>query len=237
MATVKLKINNCNTKIIAHRGYASCNLENTLEAFRFACSTTAYGVECDIQPILNGELFVYHDANLKRLTNRNGIFRLLLPSTVNKIKLVNGTKKYKIPSFSDYLKTVTNKVKVIELKGWFDIFSLKRMLDQVNKISSLNNCIFISFNLLNLKRLRVLNSNLNLQFLCEKFNDKVLDDLIKYKLDLNLNYQNVTNIVIKKCHKNNIKVNAWTVDDKQKLLELVGYGIDFITTNKFEIIS
>lgn len=236
MNTIKIKIDNCNTKIIAHRGYAYCNLENTIDAFKFACSTSAYGVECDIQPSLMGELFVYHDFSLKRLTNKSGYFRLMPPSAIRNAKLISNNKEYDIPSFSDYLVTVSNKIKVIELKGWFDIFSLKRMLKLIKTQSNLCDCIFISFNLLNLKRLRTLEPLAQMQFLCERFNDNVLNTLIKYKFDLNINFQNVNRKVIKTCHKNKIKVNVWTVDDKQKLLDLINLGVDYVTTNKFEIV-
>ncbi len=237
MDTIKLKIKNCKTKIIAHRGFACCNLENTLDAFKFANNSQAFGVECDIQPSLDRKLFVFHDASFKRLTNRNGILRLMLSSGVKNIKLINNKKQYNIPTFIEYLKTVKDKIKVIELKGWFDTLLLRQVIKQVNTFSNIKNCVFISFNLSNLIRLKKLDNKIKAQFLTETFNNSILNNLINYKLDLNISLQEITEQIVKICHKNKIKVNVWTVDDKEKLLQLLDFGVDFITTNKFEIIS
>ena len=37
-----------------------------------------------------------------------------------------------------------------------------------------------------------------------------------------------------KQYENGLKVNCWTVDDKEKAEELVAWGVDFITSNILE---
>lgn len=236
MNTIKINLPNCKTKIVAHRGYAYCNLENTLEAFKYANTTYCYGVECDIQPSLNGDFFVFHDANIKRLevNNKFGIIRLKTSNQIKNIKIGEPNNYFNIPSLQDYLGAVTSKVKVIELKGKFSIRLIKKLL---NIVKNVNNVIFISFSLSNVKNLKKLNSKLNVQLLSEDFNNEVLNFAKNYKVNLNLSKQIVTNKVVELCHTNNILVNVWTVDTEAALIKFVKMGVDFITTNKFEIIS
>ena len=39
---------------------------------------------------------------------------------------------------------------------------------------------------------------------------------------------------IKELRENDIIINCWTCDDRQKAEELIGFGVDFITTNILE---
>ena len=57
--------------VFAHRGASAYKLENSMDAFNKAKELGADGIEIDIQQTLDGELFVFHDMNLKRLTGLN----------------------------------------------------------------------------------------------------------------------------------------------------------------------
>ena len=39
---------------------------------------------------------------------------------------------------------------------------------------------------------------------------------------------------IDECHKNNLEINVWTVDNKEKAEELISLGVDYITSNILE---
>lgn len=54
--------------VIAHRGASYDERENTLPAFERAIGMGADYVELDVQASLDGELVVFHDARLERLT-------------------------------------------------------------------------------------------------------------------------------------------------------------------------
>lgn len=56
--------------VIAHRGASSELPENTLAAFRRAAEHCADGIELDVQPCATGELVVFHDDQLARLTGQ-----------------------------------------------------------------------------------------------------------------------------------------------------------------------
>lgn len=60
-----------NIPVFAHRGASGYKFENSMEAFLLAKELGADGIEIDIQQTLDGEFYVIHDANLKRLTGLN----------------------------------------------------------------------------------------------------------------------------------------------------------------------
>ena len=57
----------------AHRGLHGPDTgpENSLAAFDAAISA-GYGIECDLRLLADGEVVVFHDADLTRLTGRGG---------------------------------------------------------------------------------------------------------------------------------------------------------------------
>lgn len=57
--------------LFAHRGCSGVAPENTLPAFRKALDFGIPGVEFDIQIARTGELVVFHDSNLKRITGED----------------------------------------------------------------------------------------------------------------------------------------------------------------------
>lgn len=57
---------------IGHRGAPSVAVENSLQSLRAAIDGGADGVEVDVQLSADGELFVFHDDDLDRLTGARG---------------------------------------------------------------------------------------------------------------------------------------------------------------------
>jgi len=58
----------------AHRGlHGRGRIENSRAAFRAAIET-GHGIECDVQASRDGEVFVFHDYDLARLTGVSGLF-------------------------------------------------------------------------------------------------------------------------------------------------------------------
>ena len=59
-------------RILGHRGASHDAPENTLDAFRLALDQGADGVELDARLCGSGEVVVFHDARLERLTGASG---------------------------------------------------------------------------------------------------------------------------------------------------------------------
>ena len=108
-------INFLKTNLIAHRGYHNNEIkENTLEAFKKAIDNN-YIIELDVHILKDGNVVVFHDDNLKRLT---GIDKKIKDTTYEEIKNLNLLNtKQRIPLLKEVLKIVNGKVPLlIELK-------------------------------------------------------------------------------------------------------------------------
>ena len=65
---------------------------------------------------------------------------------------------------------------------------------------------------------------------------KILDIIGKNnaKLDLDIYYKALTAEHVKALHEAGIEVNCWTVDQPEDAEKLIGYGVDYITSNILE---
>ncbi|WP_317045329.1 glycerophosphodiester phosphodiesterase [Formosa algae] len=101
--------------VIGHRGAKAYVAENTLESIQKALDFNVDGIEIDVHCCASGELVVFHDFTLDRMTNGNG---KLEEYTLSELKefLVDG--KYKIPTLEEVIQLINRKSLLnIELKG------------------------------------------------------------------------------------------------------------------------
>lgn len=100
--------------LIAHRGVHNSNIpENTIQSF-IKCVDKNYIIELDIHILQDKTIVVYHDYNLKRLTNKNKVIETLTYEQLSKIKIKN---KYTIPTLKQVMHIVDGKVPLlIEIK-------------------------------------------------------------------------------------------------------------------------
>ncbi len=105
---------------IAHRGYHDLNVtrwENTLSAFEAAVNHD-FSIECDVQLTSDGQVVVFHDSTLERLTGTSGLAREKTAAELTSLS-IGGTQD-RVPRLTDMLDLVAGKVPiVIELKGGF----------------------------------------------------------------------------------------------------------------------
>lgn len=105
-------------QLIAHRGLFSPEdavPENSMEAFALAVAN-GYGIETDIRLTADGELVIYHDKDLSRLTACDKDVEELTLAEIRELSL-DGTE-HKIPTFKEFLRFVDGKVPlVIEFKS------------------------------------------------------------------------------------------------------------------------
>ncbi len=100
----------------AHRGLHGNGVpENSLAAFALACEA-GYGIELDVQLSRDGEIMVFHDYTLERMTGDPRKLSELSAAALGELHLA-GTKET-IPSLAQVLRLVDGRVPLlIELKG------------------------------------------------------------------------------------------------------------------------
>lgn len=103
-------------KVYAHRGLHDDKVpENSMEAFRRA-KEAGYGVELDVHLLKDGNLAVFHDGTLVRMTGAEGFVKDLTTEQLKEYRL-NGTDQT-IPTFQQVLDLFDGQVPlIVELKA------------------------------------------------------------------------------------------------------------------------
>lgn len=237
MDTIKIKKRK--TLMVAHRGLSGIERENSVKSFTAAANRSYYGAECDIHLTKDFKFMVCHDNHIRRVSN----YDMTIPEvtfdelSTARLKAFNSEEDDRtlyVPTFSEYLEIQKkyNKHCIIEIKCHLDDEYTKILLDRIQDMYDL--ITFISFDMENLIKIRKLDKKIPLQFLTSKWDDNLVSTLVKEELDLDIYFKELTKERIKECHKNNIIVNAWTVNEKEDGERLAKWGIDFITTNILE---
>jgi glycerophosphoryl diester phosphodiesterase len=110
-------------KPIAHRGLhdkAIGVIENTISAAKAAIAR-GFPIECDLQLTADGEVIVFHDFELDRLTGHKGLVVERKLADLTAIDITGFTAADKIPSFRQFLDAIDGQVPlVIEIKSKFN---------------------------------------------------------------------------------------------------------------------
>lgn len=101
---------------IAHRGLHNEDIpENSLSAFENAIKNK-YAIELDLRMTCDGEIVVFHDDNLGRMTGSSGYVNKTTLEDIKKLNLLNTAEK--IPTLQETLDFVNGQVPLlIEIKN------------------------------------------------------------------------------------------------------------------------
>lgn len=226
------------TKLIAHRGLSSAEVENTLPAFILAGKTErVWGIECDVRVSSDGKFVVFHDSNLKRMCGVDAKVEKLALDEIVTLPLYDGagklSKKYHIPTLNEYLNICKtyDKVAVIEIKSKMTPAQLRRFYNEIVAVLDMDKVVVISFYMRCLAYMRLLDKKLSLQYLCEY---RVRQNLLfcrMHNIGVDLHYRLMTPKTIAKCKRHGIATNVWVVDDAGLAEWFAGQGVDYITSN------
>lgn len=235
---------------IAHRGASGLVPENTLIAFEKAIELGVDRIEMDLRQTIDGEVIVLHDKTIKRTTNGWGSARKL---SLNRIKKYSAGSwfhhKYsdeKVPTFREVLKLVNGRTKLLlEVKDGSPYHHgiERNIIKLIDEHNAQDWCIVQSFNDIVLKNFRTLpNLHSDVQKLFEivipvapfyggsQFSYKALRRY-DFAQEVNVNFKNVTPLVVEKIHKMGKKINVWTVNDEYDLKMFIEMGVDGIITD------
>lgn len=244
-----IKFDKKNVKVIAHRGLSGIETENTNSAFVAAGNRSYFGIETDIHVTLDEKFIVIHDKETVRVSDTVVNVEETAYYELRTLRL-NNICKYDtegicendvrgdilLPNLAEYLGICRKyeKKAILELKNRFEIKHIKMVIEELRGLNYLENTVFISFNLDNLIDLRALLPKAQIQYLTKTYDAEILSALNKYSFDLDIKYIALTKEIIDEVHQNGHSVNCWTVDDKSVAEKLVGWGVDYITTNILE---
>ena len=223
--------------LIAHRGFCNGDCENTLPAFLNACKKPFWGIETDIQFTSDGRIVCFHDKTIYRLMGEKSKiselkYKELFKKHFKNKKCVNINAH--ICTFSTYLKICKKYKKqcIIEIKNNLNMRQLEVVISKIKHHKCTNSCHLISFNQVVLKNIRELCPDVSLHLLIKNPLRPFISTCKKYNITASMLSKLLTKDMIKKLNSNNLKIGAWTVNDKTTAQNLIDLGITYITTDR-----
>ncbi len=218
--------------VIGHRGARGHVAENTLPSIEKALAMGVDGIEIDVFRCASGELVVFHDKTLDRLTNATGPIEMQPLDSLRKVNVLNG---YSIPTLAEVLDLIDGKVLLnIELKGSNTAVPTHQLLASYFGQSNWTpeKLIISSFNWDELRRFNAQKSPVPLAILTE---DDPLDAIAVAKelnaQAINPNYQTLDKAKVAKIHKEDFKVYTWTVNAPEDIVHIKALAVDAIITD------
>jgi glycerophosphoryl diester phosphodiesterase len=225
-------------RILGHRGASADAPENTLPAFQLALAQGADGVELDARLCASGEVVVFHDATLERLTGRPGTVAETSWATLRTLEVATRGGRARVPLLAEVMEALPRTAFVnVELKAetsWFRLATrVARLLLEGNHESHV---VVSSFQPLCLVALAARAPSLRRGFLLEPKRPFWLESGIVAPLvgrdavhppDSQLTLER-----LKRWHAHGREVAVWTVDDPARARTLAAWGVDTLITNR-----
>jgi glycerophosphoryl diester phosphodiesterase len=222
--------------IIGHRGASNIAPENTLKAFQKAIELGADYIEFDNRLSKDSEIVVMHDNNTLRTTGHNAEVRDM---TLKELKSLDCGEGEQIPTLLEVIEIAKGKIGLqIEVCAGGMAEQLVSVLRDNDLIQS---SIISSFQYKELLNIQKLEPNLKLAFLwlevivspemIKKFTQKAIR---KNLYAVHPPYKTIDIDYLNFAHKNNLKVNIWTVNSKEAMKKFIQMGVDGIITDNIQ---
>lgn len=226
------------TNVIAHRGYWKCNgsAQNSIKAIERAGEIKAYGSEFDVIIAYDGIPVVNHNNDYEGKHVETTPY-----SELKNLKLANGEK---FPSLEEYIiagKKNPDTQMILEIKPHStpekDIEAAHRVTALVQAMSAREQVEYITFSLTLAKELIRLDPQAKVAYLNGELSPNALKELGFTGLDYHFNVLQKNPTWIKEAQKLGLSVNVWTVNEPEKMKEMIAAGVDYITTDEPEVLQ
>ena len=213
--------------VFGHRGAKGYVMENTIASMQYALSLGVNAIEIDVYRCASGELVVFHDETLERVSTRiNRIEEL----TLAEIRLICLHGGHSIPTLQEVLDFLDNRVVLnIELKGKNTAQEAFKCVEEACRTKTFlkENILISSFHDTELRAYRNLDATIKIGVLTR--ND--IEEDIELAKEINAfsihpYYQQVDLSLINRLHALNFKVYPFTVNEVQQIEEFIEYHVD-----------
>lgn len=238
-------------RVFAHRGVSGDYPENTMPAFQAALRLGAPYIELDIHMTRDGEVVVFHDPDLRRITGDAG---LLKDRTLAGLQTLDAGRNFErdgsrpfrdagltIPSLQDVLTALPQELFVVEIKQT-EPSLVPAMLALIEKTGMSRRVLIASEHQEPLDEVRKLAPQLPTNFSAL--------EVAQFMAALKTGFQNylppgdalqippehqghplATPEVIEAAHRYGIEVHVWTINDSAQIHDLLAIGVDGIMSD------
>ena len=218
--------------IIGHRGAMGHVTENTIPSIKKAIELGVDGIEIDVFKCKSGEIVVFHDKKLDRLTNSSGYIEDLSYDSINKIKVMG---KYRIPQLIEVIDILPNEIFLnIELKGEETAKKVNEIITEfINRTESkLDRFIISSFNWKELEKFRLFNSKIPIAVLTDTTPLNAISVAKKLNaVAINPNYKLLNKNTVNEIKKEGLKIFPYTVNSLSDIDKMKTFRVDGIITD------
>lgn len=224
----------------SHRGANTQRVQNTVPAFALAHQQGARHFELDVHLLKDGNLAVHHDYSLKDTAGIDVPLKALSTADLKKYPLKNHFTQDPayIPLLQDILPVILPDLQLlnIELKNDENIYpGLEKALLSALPQELLPKILFSSFDLSCLQRLRALSPRARIGQLTRNF--KVEEALSLQAESVHINHIRFTPQMAQLCHKHQLKIYCYTVNDKTLCKQLETAGVDGVFTDDITLLT
>lgn len=216
---------------IGHRGAKGHFAENTIESIKKAIDLGVDGVEIDVHRCATGQLVVFHDFTLDRMTDATGE---VSKQPLKELKRAVVKGYCQIPTLSEVLTFVDNKMLLnIELKGQDTAKEAARLITFFvdKKGWEYKNIIVSSFQKNLLETVHQINNKIPLGVITETNLEEAVETAKSVNaVSIHANYTMLTEEIVTEL-KENYKVLAFTVNNLNPIERIKSYGVDGMITD------
>jgi len=223
------------TFVTAHRGASGLAPENTLASISLAMELGADFCEIDAQETADGKIVLLHDSSLNRTTNSIGkIWKLNFAEIQNADAGSWYSQDFtgeKIPTLESAIDFVKGRMKLnIELKtNGYQKQLAERVVEIIEKKNFINHCILTSFNLQEIKKVKLINPQIKTGLIFSKIPK---ENIWNFEFDLfSIDKKLATRDFIQNAHQAGKEVHVWTVNKERQMKKLLELEVDNIITN------
>ena len=244
----------------AHRGFSEKYPENTLLAFQKAVEAGCDGIELDVQLSKDGEIVIFHDEEIGRVTGQKGF---VWDYTVKELKQMDAsfcwkkTEKEKkggstdkereqnqgisdeileIPTLREYFETIypSGIITNIELKTSWNTYPgiEEKVLQMIDEFDLREKIWISSFNHYSAVKFKKLAPDIK----CGLLEESRVVGMAEYAARLGMDflhpvYYTVTTEYVREAGHYGLGINTWTVNEKEELQRLERMGIHAVIGN------
>lgn len=219
----------------AHRGASEYEPENTLRSFKRGLEMGANGIETDVQLSADGELVLFHDKTMLRVT---GVDAAIADFTLEELRAGFEVKNEKYPEHTAKIATLEELLTLcqplsvelaVELKA---DGTEKAVLDMIDSFGMKERCIITSFDFTRLETVKRLDPSYKIGYLTDKADAATVEKIksiggeqICPKADI-LDKNTVGYLKAQR-----LSVRAWGVKTQEIMRAVYSYGVDGMTVN------
>lgn len=223
--------------VVAHRGYSSVFPENTLAAFAGALDIGVDYIELDVQMTKDGQIVVFHDDDLKRITGAEGAVR---DYTLAELGALDAGSWFSSSFAGERIPTLEEALALIEPAQCGVYLELKdigeapgfeeAVLAAAGQCGMTDRCVFASFRYDYLERLKELKPEILTLY-------NTTSGKVTLPEEFPADYyglwkESVTGELVAAVHEAGGKAFVWTVDTPAQIRNVQAMGADAVVTNR-----